>query len=559
NITISGSIYKRLLQIQFSNGTKVYDSTYLEYNLAATLSGIIGPDNVTISGYTTIFKSILSGNQLIDISNFVITGSDSFNYYFIPIQAYMGFISKRPFTIKYIPANKVYNAVTFSNYSVEYDNFIGPDTVLNSLSGIISYSVYGNYNSQIVPTAVNWIIVGSGIGEISYSTDGITWYIGPNDIFTSGGGAIAYNDIYWVAVGSGHNTIAYSSNGINWTGLDALIFNQVGLTIVWTGTLWLGGGQGNNTLAYSSDGINWFGLGSTIFSSFVSEIATNKLFNVAVGQGNNTFAYSYDGINWVGLGNIIFDNMGITVVTNNLIWVAFGKGSINTMAYSYDGINWIGLGTSIFSDSGNNCIWDGTKFVAVGQGTVNTIAYSYDGINWTGLGNTIFSSYGLSIAYNGTKYIAGGVGTNTYASSNNGINWSPLNINNNITVPYGIACKKFLQFINSNNLINVGTYNVVPGSLISNNYNIFYIGGITTITKATLTIAPNTTNLQYSNSLFTNYGLNYIGFAGNDSVTSVSGIVIYYYSNPPLNVGIYVITPSGLFSNNYNIINVSRT
>lgn len=58
-----------------------------------------------------------------------------------------------------------------------------------------------------------------------------------------------------------------------------------------------------------------------------------------------------------------------------------------------------------------------------GEGT-NTLATSTDGITWIGLGQTIFSNKCLKVNYNGIRWIASGEGTNTLAYSTNGTNWT---------------------------------------------------------------------------------------------------------------------------------------
>jgi hypothetical protein len=81
------------------------------------------------------------------------------------------------------------------------------------------------------------------------------------------------------------------------------------------------------------------------------------------------------------------------------------------------------LGASIFSSAGWNVGWNGSLWVAVGSGT-NTIATSPDGITWTGRGSSIFSGIGYDVAWNGTYWVAVGTGTNSFAYSTDGINWT---------------------------------------------------------------------------------------------------------------------------------------
>ena len=62
--------------------------------------------------------------------------------------------------------------------------------------------------------------------------------------------------------------------------------------------------------------------------------------------------------------------------------LAFGSGS-NTIFYSEIGKSFVGLGCFIFSEKGNGGFWNGDYWVVVGKGT-NTIATSIDGIEWKG-------------------------------------------------------------------------------------------------------------------------------------------------------------------------------
>jgi len=75
--------------------------------------------------------------------------------------------------------------------------------------------------------------------------------------------------------------------------------------------------------------------------------------------------------------------------------------------------------------NGNVSLYNNTTpfTVAVGNGT-NSIATSTDGINWTGRGTSCFSSFGLGAAYNGSMWVAVGCGTNSIATSTDGINWT---------------------------------------------------------------------------------------------------------------------------------------
>jgi hypothetical protein len=91
--------------------------------------------------------------------------------------------------------------------------------------------------------------------------------------------------------------------------------------------------------------------------------------------------------------------------------------------------------------SGCYCVaWNGSKWVAGGQGT-NTIATSQDGINWAATSN-IFGAV-RCVAWNGSIWVAGGNGTGQIATSQDGITWAASTSGNSV-ITYacqGVASK----------------------------------------------------------------------------------------------------------------------
>ena len=94
---------------------------------------------------------------------------------------------------------------------------------------------------------------------------------------------------------------------------------------------------------------------------------------------------------------------------------------MNNIQYSYDGIYWRSTNTLIFSTAGNYIYYGGTgtqKWVASGQGT-NTLATSNNGITWSGLGLTPFTTLSNFSAYGNGTWVAGGQGSFILAYSLN--------------------------------------------------------------------------------------------------------------------------------------------
>jgi len=100
---------------------------------------------------------------------------------------------------------------------------------------------------------------------------------------------------------------------------------------------------------------------------------------------------------------------------------------------------------------------------------------------------------------------------------------------------------------------SVGTYAIIPTGLSSNNYNIQFAEGLLTVEKAELVIKANDHSITYNQPASHN-GVTSTGLKAGDVLTDLNGEIEYSYNyNVGDNVGDYVITISGLSSDNYNI------
>lgn len=191
-------------------------------------------------------------------------------------------------------------------------------------------------------------------------------------------------------------------------------------------------GRGKNTIAYSPDGIDWTGLGTSIFSSVGNGITFYRDKWVAVGKGTNTIAYSPDGINWIGLGNI-FSSTGIAVACNGTMWVAVGVDNndnidliTNSIIYSYNGINWNRLTNTPMYTTYESIDCNNSRWIVGGSGQY-PLAYSDDGINWTPVQLTPLQVV-KSVKWNGKRWFACGYGSSAVAYSDDGINWMSVQL-----------------------------------------------------------------------------------------------------------------------------------
>lgn len=331
------------------------------------------------------------------------------------------------------------------------------------------------YGISYAPTENSYILLGEWLnssgtvfGNISLSTDGITWndpYIpaDPSRIFSQANAAATNGTIwvvvgYWRATNGGNgNTIVRSTNGLSpqnfseWQFSDSLrlgygqniIFNSGVFIAVGS---WPGGyitvstdnngdsfrspvvltgatnGTGYSITPTGTSGTYIFG-GS--FSSSSPPIIRQSLANININSGSgavtlNAFTSPQDvdsaqvqlasGLAWNGLnGNLsAYVAVGKWILTDN---------TYATLCYSNDGLTWQrpfnppGV-TQSSVNLANSVAWNGTQFIAMGKWNGLTICTSTDGQTWTtatnppeDLGNLNGSTAGI---WNGSTWVVAG-------------------------------------------------------------------------------------------------------------------------------------------------------
>ena len=101
---------------------------------------------------------------------------------------------------------------------------------------------------------------------------------------------------------------------------------------------------------------------------------------------------------------------------------------------------------------------------------------------------------------------------------------------------------------------NVGTYTITPsGEAEQGNYSVTFETGTLTIGKKPLTVTASNKVITYGDAP-TNAGVTYSAFAYTEDASVLTGTLSFAYSYEQYgNVGDYIITPSGLSSDNYDI------
>ncbi len=105
----------------------------------------------------------------------------------------------------------------------------------------------------------------------------------------------------------------------------------------------------------------------------------------------------------------------------------------------------------------------------------------------------------------------------------------------------------------------VNTYAITPSGLTAANYELDFVAGTLTVAKAALTVTADDKNVTYGEAA-PEYTVAYSGFVGEDTESVLSGelaIACEYVAGSAVNT--YVITPSGLSADNYELDFVAGT
>jgi len=242
--------------------------------------------------------------------------------------------------------------------------------------------------------------VGSGLGAVQTSTDGLTWT--SRNVATIGSGTInglAYGNGTWVAVGAtaaGAAAIARSTDdGASWSsGLAAWPSDtaptSVG-SVVWDGTYFVA--QAGAYSAFPDNGSH------TIIST------DGSTWVIANGVANNSEYYTLKEVN----GKIFAfapanNNSGLSVAglatSDTSVWRAFSSTGVN------------------YTNEINDITYGGGKYVAV-QHNSSQVSVSTDLITWSTANGTITGPH--SVAYNGTSFRS--YSSSSFSTSTDGNTW----------------------------------------------------------------------------------------------------------------------------------------
>ena len=461
------------------------------------------------------------------------------------------------------PGVLVPSGLTSSNYNISYQNgsytIIGVNQLLVQLDNLttiygtaptysvasVSYFQSGGSGTQVYLNS-SFSAVGNDI-SVTNGTNVTTFTLAAlNPLYSSSGslrvgtygvnavnrtipsGETNFNSIF---VTGAHNVLqkpltVTGLTGINKTydGTKAANISGVGLSGVIAGDA--------VTMGYSSAVYDSKDVGSTrtilvADAALTGTDAANYTFGTFTATGDITQApltvtatgktKTYDATAFTGGNGVTYSGLvnGETsaVLAGTVTYGGISQGAVDAGSYA---ITPSGLTSANYAIT----FADGTLTVNKAALTVTAAAASktYDGLAYAG-GNGV--TYAGFIAGQGEAYLGG-------------------------TLSYGGT---------SQGAINAGTYAITPSGLTAANYDLSFVSGALTVNKAALVATATAAAKTYDGNAYAGgNGVTYAGFVNGETASVLGGTLSYAgTSQGAVNVGTYVIAPSGKTSANYDI------
>ncbi|MDO8811761.1 MAG: MBG domain-containing protein [Gallionella sp.] len=449
-------------------------------------------------------------------------------------------------------AAKVYDgmlAATGSTVGGSLSGEIGTDSVALDTGGIsLNFS-----SAHVAPAktigATGNVALGAltsvGSGDLSGSSAGNLVVSATTDYALAGQPAIA-------AVAGTITAKALTQSGLSVAG-SKIYDATTGTTLIGASVLQIAEAPGTGTTAdgkaYTGDTISLTG----------TPVGTYNTKDVATAS-----TVTFSGL---ALGGAQAGNYSLTAhATQAALITAKALGiAANAVAKTYDGLAYSG---------GNGVVYSGFVNSETSAVLGGTLVYGGTSQNAINAGNYVIAPSGLTSVNYAISYTAGvlgvtravlGVAANAAAKTYDGLAYSGGNgvvysgfVNSETSVVLGGA---LVYGGSSQGAVNVGNYLITPGGLTSGNYTISYVDGTLGVTRAALGIAANAAAKTYDGLAYSGgNGVVYSGFVNSETSAVLGGALVYGgTSQGAINVGNYLITPSGLTSGNYTISYVDGT
>ncbi len=288
------------------------------------------------------------------------------------------------------------------------DSVTGPCTALNDQE----LRVNAGASPPILEICYDNDWVPISMGDSGGESCGTSWTLQPASIYASG---IAYGNGTFVATGGGD--ISISSDGISWTTATAPAgFDNPADVIFANGQFLAVSLDGTVRVASSPDGINWTARTAAEPNSWAMLAYGNGLYLSVAWDGTNRVMTSPDGINWTAHSAPNEDWRNISYGNGRFVVNGVGQSMTST-----DGITWThytgnnsGWGKSIFADG---------RFISTANGYTSS---SVNGSTWTPSPTPDGEWYGIEYVPGHNLFVSVGYsGDERVMTSTDGINWTP--------------------------------------------------------------------------------------------------------------------------------------
>ncbi len=313
NLTVSG----------LTAQNKVYDrNTTATLTGTASLVGIVGTDNVTVSGGTAVFSDRNAANgKLVTVTGMTLGGTDMANYT-LTQPSFTANITPRPITVTALQATKVYNGnnnapiLPLNRASVTSGNIIAPDFKLLWNATFDNKNVGTNKVMSVTPDTVN-----DGNGGANYTITYVTNNTSSITSRTLNVTAVGVNKVY-----DGNTTAALTFNDNRVSG-DVLTLSGSGTfanknigtgKVVTVGTVTKSGTDANNYVLNLTSGFATANITPATLVPVVS--ASNKVYDTTTTASATCSVTPIIGDTVtcsVGSANFASPNIGSQTVTAN--------------------------------------------------------------------------------------------------------------------------------------------------------------------------------------------------------------------------------------------------
>ena len=506
------------LTVTGSTSSGTYNAS-LQINGVASITGFLGADSGTVSGYA---QGTNAGTYRDNLTVSAASGTQLSNYALVISNGTLN-IGKSTLVVMGATTTNTYNGLTQTNVSATVSGAQGNDAF--TVTGLVAAKNVGTYTDNLSVAAIGSTLLSNyNISRVNGSltiTKANLTVTGANNTVTysastqtnSGAtilGAQGTDSFTVIGYGAGKNVGTYADN-LSLSGVGSTLTSNYNITFVNAALtinpalMSITGSTSNLTYtgAALTNNFSVLGLLSPDTVTGVAGLASrtnvgtsNDQLSSATGTGLSNYTITY--VN----GSLTVNPAALTITGATSTHVYTGASQVNT--FSTSGL--LGASDSVSSVSGlASAIQVGTVVDqlsgAVGTGLSN---YNITYVN----GSLTITKAPLTITGGTTSVVyTAGVQTNTFT-------FSGLLRSDSVTGVNGLASGT-----------NVGTssdsLSGATGTGLSN-YNITYANGSLTITKAALTITGATTSLTYTAQAYTNsYSVS--GLLGSDSVTGVSG------------------------------------